>query len=415
MPLKGNATGSQLLIGREDELRKVLFRLKSGGSSVSLDGPVGVGKTSLANVAAYRAQLDFLTSPNSTPLLIPCRASFQIAKDEAPEDFRFRILTEVAQTLIEQAPNFKLGVSMPNSTALEKWLNSPLLGQVQAQIATIGLGGGLQPNESQGFNSSGFAKLVTGWLESIFPDDQTGGVVCVIDNLELLETSAVARRTIESLRDTLFTIKGIRWILCGAHGIINSVVASQRLVGLIGQPLSIPPLQLTQAQEVFNARIKTFKDHTRPEQYLPLIGDDFHRTYLIVNKNLRQSLAYAHEYCLSIAEAGQHPKSDIEKTERFNYWLRQYAESIKDAVKTQLGPRAMELFIDAIKKMNGEFSPSDYSLLGFNNIATMRPHVKSLEELGLLATEKDDIDQRRKTITVTGKGWLLSWIEVTKT
>lgn len=412
MPLKGDSVGSQLLIGRDDQLKAVLFRLKSGGAAVCLDGPVGVGKTSLANVAAYRAELEYFSDFNKSALLIPCRTTFQISKEETPENFRFRILTEVAQTLIQKAPALKLGIRMDGAASLSTWLNQPLLTQLEAQIAGFGIGGGSQTNDTQGFLASGFVKTVTQWLESIFPDDQTGGVICVIDNLELLETSSVARKTIESLRDTLFTIKGLRWILCGAHGIIHSVVASQRLVGHLGQPLSIPPLQLQQAQAVFDARIKTFKDHTKGNQYLPLLNDDFHKLYMIVNKNLRQTLAYADEYCLRVAEVGQIPNTNPEKTQRFNFWLKDRAETIRDAVKAQVPPRAMKLFYD-VMKMNGEFSPGDYPSLGFNSLPAMRPHVKLLEEVGLVDAEKDDVDQRRKSITVTGKGWLLNWIQVT--
>lgn len=412
MPLKGDAVGNRLLVGREDQLRAVLFRLKSGGSAVCLDGPIGVGKTSLANVAAYRSELDCIANSRTSPLLLPCRSTFQISKDETPENFRFRILTEVAQTLIQKASAFRLGVHMDGSASLSAWLNNPLLLQIEAQIAGFGLGGGAQGNETQGYLVSGFIKTVTQWLESIFPDDQTGGVICVIDNLELLETSSVARRTIESLRDTLFTIKGLRWILCGAHGIINSVVASQRLVGHLGQPLTVPPLLLQQAQEVFDARVENFKDHTKSTQYLPLLDDDFHKLYLVVNRNLRQTLAYAHEYCLSVAEVGQAPQTAPEKSSRFNFWLRNRAAAIRDSVKAQVAPRAMTLFSDVIK-MSGEFSPGDYVALGFNSIAAMRPHVKILEEVGLLEAEKDDADQRRKSITVTGKGWLLNWVQVT--
>lgn len=413
MPLKADEVGNKLLIGREEELRKVLFRLKAGGSAVCLDGPIGVGKTSLANVASYRAERDYIYDPNATPLLIPCRTTFQINKDESPDNFRFRILVEVAQTLIEKAPSFRIGIQMEKSTALDKWMNSPLLGQIQAQIPAFGFGKGSQTNDSAGFAASGLIKLVTQWLESIFPDDQTGGIVCVIDNLELLETSAVARRTIESLRDTLFTIKGIRWILCGAHGIINSVVSSQRLVGHLGQPLTVEPLQLAKAQDVFTARVSAFKDHARRDQYLPLLEDDFHKLYLIVNRNLRQSLAYANEYCLNVAEVDQMPSGDTEKAHRFNFWLKRRAGEIRDAVKSQLTPRAMLFFSDSINKMKGDFSPSDFEQLGFNSLPAMRPHVRNLEEVGLLQAEKDDGDQRRKTISVTGKGWLLNWIEVT--
>ena len=243
MPLRGDVFGNQLLVGRNAELRAVLFRLKSGGEAVCLDGPVGVGKTSLANVAAYRAEQEYIESPTSTPLILPCRKPFQISKDESPEALRFRILTEVAQTLIEKAPLFRKRGALDASNSVNIWLNSPVLRQIEGQIAGFGLGGGGQTNDAMGYVESGFIKQVTQWLESIFPDRATGGVVCVIDNLELLETSEMARRTIEALRDTLFTICGIRWVLCGAHGIIHSVVASPRLVGYLGEPVSIKRLR----------------------------------------------------------------------------------------------------------------------------------------------------------------------------
>jgi len=293
------------------------------------------------------------------------------------------------------------------------WLNSPVLRQIEGQIAGFGLGGGGQTNDAMGYVESGFIKQVTQWLESIFPDRATGGVVCVIDNLELLETSEMARRTIEALRDTLFTICGIRWVLCGAHGIIHSVVASPRLVGYLGEPVSIKRLRLQQAQAVFDARTQVFKDHLKAKQYLPLLSDDFHNLYMILGENLRQSLASANAYCLSIAEHGSSPETDDAKRERFNTWLKSNAKAITSSIENQLGPTALKLLRDVATLMSGEFTPSDFLALGFNSIAALRPHVKGLEDVGLVETAKDESDQRRRTITVTGKGWLVHWARVT--
>ena len=407
-PLGADSTGNRLFVGRDDELRKVGIRLASGGAAVCLDGPVGVGKTSLANIAAYRAEQKYRSDPDRSPLLVPCRQSFQVSSAESADEFKHRVLTEVAQTLLEKGPSLE----MIGSKSINAWLNSPLLSQWSVG-GTFSIGAGDQPNSSAGFTSSGFLKTVTGWLESIFPEDRAGGIVCVLDNLELLETSALARRKIEALRDTLFTIKGLRWILCGAHGILQGVVGSQRLVGHLQEPVAVKPLALAQSQEIFKARVRNFAIRDR-EPYLPLAEDDFHRVYLIVHSNLRNTLAYADEYCMHVAESGQEPETAVEKEARFEAWLKGRAKSISDAINIQVGPRALKLFQDSITKLDGAFSPSDFSTLGFQSLQAMRPQVKSLEEVGLLEAQRDDTDQRRKSIAVTGKGWLVNWHQVTQ-
>lgn len=410
--LKAEPVGDRLFVGRDEELRRVSFRLSAGDSAVCLDGTVGVGKTSLANVAAYRAERAFLAD-RTNPLLIPCRESFQISTDETPDEFRLRVLREVAQTLLDKASTYRMGLNMEGREAIDAWLNSPLLSQWSMGVPIFSAGGGSQSNESDGYVRSGFMKTVTGWLENIFPEDRNGGVVCVLDNLELLETSSDARKKIEALRDTLFSIRGLRWILCGAHGILQGVVASQRLVGHLQEPVHVPPLTLSQAHDVFNARVKTFTIQDGREGYLPFTDNDFHSLYVIVHRNLRNTLAYSGEYCMSVAESGTEPKTVEEKKARFEAWLKGRALAIRDAVSSQIGPRALTLFREVIKQFDGEFAPGDCTALGFKNIQALRPHVRSLEEAGILQAQKDETDQRRKSISVTGKGWLVHWCEVT--
>lgn len=73
----------------------------------------------------------------------------------------------------------------------------------------------------------------------------------------------------------------------------------------------------------------------------------------------------------------------------------------------------MKLFQDAITQFDGEFGPGDFTTLGFKSVQAMRPQVKALEEVGLVEAQKDDVDQRRKSISVTGKGWLVHWCILT--
>lgn len=412
-PLKADSIGSQLLIDRDQELRRIGFRLAAGGAAVCLDGPVGVGKTSLANVAAYRCQQSYLEQPTTNPLLIPCRESFQVSNEETPDQFRLRVLVEVAQTLLEKAATFNVSLQLEGTKGIDTWLNSPLLKQWSIGLPVLSGGGGIQANDSAGYETSGFIKTITSWLSAIFPEDRSGGVVCVLDNLELLETSAMARRKIEALRDTLFTIRGLKWILCGAHGIIQGVVSSQRLVGHLQEPIPVTPLALTQSQKVYEARVQTFQLRDTHPPYLPLSADDFHWLYMIVHRNLRNTLAYSDEYCLHIAEHGHLPQSKEDKTTLFQTWLTRRALSIRDAVRGQAGPKAMELFGEVIQKFDGEFAPGDFKELGFKSPEALRPHVKTLEDLGLVEAQHDDVDQRRKSIFVTGKGWLVHWSIVT--
>ena len=56
--------GVRLLVGRDTEISLVAQRLHKHGKITCLDGHVGVGKTSLVNVAAYECFSAFLSSLN---------------------------------------------------------------------------------------------------------------------------------------------------------------------------------------------------------------------------------------------------------------------------------------------------------------------------------------------------------------
>jgi hypothetical protein len=100
---------------------------------------------------------------------------------------------------------------------------------MESQFLGFGPGKGLSPNESIGFIESGFPDKITKLLENIFPDNDSGGIIYIIDNLELLESSKNTLLKIEALRDTLFNLRGVRWILCGAYGILPGIIQSPRL------------------------------------------------------------------------------------------------------------------------------------------------------------------------------------------
>jgi hypothetical protein len=397
--------GSNLLIGREVDLKKLKARLNNPPKLPTLEGLNGVGKSSLVNVAAYECYQSFLADPDQ-PLLIPCRKIFQLRTDQDLDDFIDDVLREVAQSLIdhdEQVRDFATK-GLHQSASLNKWLNLTQVKSFQGGAGGLSVGLGAALNTGDGFSRSGFRKAVTTWLEELFPTARDGGVVCTIDNLELLQTSDAARRQLEAIRDELLTLPGLRWVLCGALGIVLGVASSPRLEGLLHTPLELGGVDDSFLEDIYNSRQMSFSCSETP--YLPITVKDFRRLYDILARNLRSLFAKADDYCQWVAERDK-PAAEDEKTKVFDEWLTQLSDKALRASQTQLTPRAWEVFNLAITL--GTFSPSDFAKFGFNSIPAFRPYVRDLEGAALLVSTQDDSDKRRKTIQVTPQGWFVGY------
>ena len=253
---------------------------------------------------------------------------------------------------------------------------------------------------------SGFRKTVLDWLISIFPYGDLGGVVCIIDNLELLQTSDSARKKLEQLRDKLFSYSGIRCVLCGSLGIVSGILSSPRLEGRLDTPITIKGIKCEYAPDVLTSRIKAFSLDLE-KVYLPIEIHDFVRLYNILNQNIRNTLDYAHKYCLWIADEGEIPENNEKKQLQFDKWLSNLSHKTLSTLKSQMGQRPLKLLYNVGKDFGGSFSLGDYTDLDFKSIAAMRPHINTLEKFGLLTRYPDEDDKRRKTINITAKGWFI--------
>jgi len=137
-PLPPSELGEKLLIGREKELASLSKKLFNPPKIATIEGLNGVGKTSLVNVAAFKAFRDCYSGWNG-PLLIPCNKVFQLDASKDADKFIDEVLMAVAQTLIDRAKGIQaLGVSIKTGP-IDKWLNSPqamvpIWGEVQKQI-----------------------------------------------------------------------------------------------------------------------------------------------------------------------------------------------------------------------------------------------------------------------------------------
>lgn len=403
--LSADEAGSRLLVGRSNELSRFGSLLASPSSAITIEGANGVGKTSLVNVAIYRAMDRYMQS-GSGPLFVPALEALQLVDDTAVEPFLDQVYSLIARTLIQRAREIRqLGWSLPSTNAVEQWLNSPLIDRWGANLGFLGVQMSTSLNETEGYLRGGFRVEVRDWLRNVFPSTSGGGVVCLIDNLELLRTSAKARQLVEALRDPLFGILGVRWVLCGANGITRSVAGSSRLDGYLHSPIDVLALGEEEAAEMYNSRLQAY---SRPgvESYLPLTEEDFVWLFDILASNTRSVLKYADGFCLS--QHGARAATDEEKRSKFKEWLDAESSAHARACDEHIGGRAWLVFDQACRE-GTDFAPGDYERFGFNSQPVMVPHVSALESNGLVVSAIDEIDQRRRTISVTPKGWLVHY------
>ncbi|MGI6066018.1 MAG: hypothetical protein ACOYI2_05955 [Bacillota bacterium] len=405
-PLPPSSKGVTLLVGRDDELRRITQRLYTSSNIITVEGQNGIGKTSLVNIAVYKKFKEYLDN-GIGPFFIPCDTSFQLAPDRNIEDFIDEVLMAVAQTLINRRKDLEdFGYKLDGNKTIDKWLNAPQLNAYNATIVNIGLGKQVETNTSVGFQRSGFRVTILNWLKEIFPFGQNGGVVCIIDNLELLLTSEAARKQLELLRDTLFSYNGLRWVLCGSSGIVLGVASSPRLEGRLQDPIEIEGIDRCYASEIFRTRINTNAINPK-EAYLPITSKEFEHLYNILNYNIRNTLHYAEVYCFWIIDHGYFPKTNEEKSALYYQWLEAYSNAQREAMK--LNTRALQVFQTGINKFAGAFSYGDFADFGFNSISAMRSHISTLEKFGLVTSFRDEGDKRRKTIQVTPKGFFYNY------
>ncbi|QCP55072.1 hypothetical protein FAZ95_38700 [Trinickia violacea] len=445
LALRADEMGQRLMVGRDAQIKEVAQRLLNHGKITCLDGHIGVGKTSLVNVAAYECFQAFLHG-RTTQLLIPLDESFQLTKDENVEAFCANVFRKVANVLLARREHLvAYSLPGPGLQLVDAWLNSPVIQHLNASAgvgitfgahsgdSTTGLGGNAsagrssQINTGSGFAQEGLEHLVRDWLNQIFSVQGNGGVVCVIDNLELLESGAAARRTLEALRDRLFNVNGLRWVFCGANGVIHSLAASPRLASFLNTPIvEVGNIRSGFIKPLIEARLKEFlMDPAEVEKCLPLRLEDIEFLYQILNSNLRDLLGYVDSYCRHLVSIGKGDVHQDHKHARFKKWLDGETTESYSAISSRISKDAWAVLDIAMSDtFKGTFGVGDYGSFNSNSkIALSQTSfpkwLRDLERLGLLTQSIDDGSGeddgfKRDVFTVTAKGALIHYARLIK-
>lgn len=266
-------------------------RSTSFGPITTIEGPNGVGKTSVVSVAAHKLWKEFQSGVRAKCFL-PSREQFQFSQDGNAQELINNVYRQVLLTL---HGNRKLlvekSLNIGETDKLEKWLSYPQYSGIGGGFAGASVNTSTSPNESEGFSELGCNNAVQSQLDHLFPSPNSGGVICTLDNIELLEQSRRAREALEYLRDTLFDRRGLIWVICGAKGIVRSAASSQRLQGVLSDPLRIAALEEAKLDGLIEARISEFsqKDkHPTP----PVTEVAFKHLFKITNANRRNALNF---------------------------------------------------------------------------------------------------------------------------
>ena len=403
--LPPDESGHRLLVGRDAEIENIQQRLGSGGTHPSIEGPVGAGKTSLLNVAAFRMARHCLDL-RQRELYLPAQKRFQ--PTQSADAFEAKVFQVVAQTLIQWQESFEaVGLERPNLHLVSQWLNEPEYGGYQfgggAATMSVNYGRSSEPNTSQGFEQSGFAEAVRNALEVGFPEG-SGGIVCILDNLEILETTGAARQALDELRDRVFNIPQLRWVLCGSRGIVSRA-RSERLSGIFQAPVMVRQLSDSEAVDAVRRRIEYYGDDNA---LAPVTPEGFDFIYGALNKNLRDALAHAQEFSQWLA--GEFPPgSDIPdedtRVSLLRDWLTERASAaFRDANNVQ--PRHWQFFQD-VCQVGGRTGSADFVQFGFGRQQQMVAAVTALVNANLMVREVDPDDATRTVNAVTSLGWLV--------
>lgn len=403
--LPATAEGAALLAGRDDLLADAMERIASDSASPTFEGPVGAGKTSLLNVAAYKL-LEASTDARARELWLPAVGTIQIRLDG--DEFEAEVYRIVLQTLIQHADKFEyVGLKAPNLGALEHWLTKPEYKSWQAgggvPILNLSGGGGHEPNTSEGFAKGGLPAAIRQVLADAY-DGNPGGVVCILDNLELAGKVGDATKMLDILRDRVLGAPGIRWVLCGSRGIVSRA-RTQRLSGEFMPPTRIPVLTEDAAVEAVRRRIERYGNEGAIP---PLTPESFRTLYRVLNQNLRDTMTWAQNFSFWLRgqfSDGSFP-DESGRAEYLMIWLAEEAEKATATVRAQ--PAAWTFFERICREGNGRAASSEFETkYGFEDQQQGSGYVTVFANANLMVREVDPEDGRATINTVTAEGWLV--------
>lgn len=385
MALPSSEEGSRLLAGRDDEADFLTQHLTSSSMIPLLYGENGAGKSSIANVVAYRLKREY-DQGDERYFSLKLRSIPGTQLSDLRE-FERNIYHEVIYLLLDN----KIFLKERGITEEE----IAKVGNSIFQTGNIGGGGIGQPNTSA---ENSIPYMARKWLKKCFSGPYRGGIICVIDNLENSGTSNQVKSIVESLRDTFFTMPGLLWVLCGTPASTDGVRTSRRLQGYLAEK-PIYPIDENAVPTVVERRIALYgKENADP----PVDKELFEILYAIVNKQLRVAFTLCQEFANFLYKHSLWQSGG--RTNKFRTWINQIACNLPER-ENEVPDKSWRLF-DKITNLGCDISSDDLELLGLSNMEEFSEFAFPLKTKRLLEIIKADDGF---IMRVTKDGWLVNY------
>jgi DNA-binding MarR family transcriptional regulator len=119
---------------------------------------------------------------------------------------------------------------------------------------------------------------------------------------------------------------------------------------------------------------------------------------------LRDTFGYAQDFALDHDPAFFLDSTPSEIEDSLMAWVDNLAERAARDVRLQ---NRMWRLLEDLARTGGTAAPGDHEAYGFNDRTHMRKNVVELERFDLAISSRDEVDGRRRSISLTSKGWLV--------
>ncbi|MFC3530917.1 hypothetical protein ACFOLG_01845 [Vogesella facilis] len=411
--LNADQEGLDLLVGRDELLQKqVIPSFSTWGKISSLNGGVGVGKTSLANVAAFiLEELANKARNNKTSNrhIYSCFENIKYEKSHTDEDFEFSIFLAIAKKIYsikDGNSDFSWAV-LPYYEEYRHCINDPTFKDGGLSIAAIG---GFDKSKSlnthPAHGKTAFIGTIKSWLDTLFPQ-RNSFIICVIDNFELMDEAEKLIEFFEKKRDTLLNQKGLKFVLCGAN---NSVLKLNTawLKAFIDNTIEVPSINIANAAKIYETRTEKF---AKPSSYIPINETEFIDLANLIKVNTRDLLGEAENFCQYIdlkSIAGEPlPKSAIDKSQKYKEWIILQTNEALKAIGKRITKNCWRILnIASTPTMDGTFKSGDYELFNipqgsYSNV------INTLKDLKLVEERNDEEHKKKRIYTLTPKAYYI--------
>ena len=394
--------GDQLIVGRDDAINDLINRLYSRNQVPLICGENGVGKTSIVNVASYRM---CVSRGFGLPRFFALDSTITQASNLYDmKQFEQSVWRGIADVLSDDEDYLNAnGIKKSQINTVRKTLGK----QKRRFINLGGIGiptplGSVEIGTNQAADSSTDYELkltMQDWLSKCFGKSE-GGVICMIDNLELVDAPSRVRQILEHLRDTLFCIEGLIWVLCGTPDSVGRALSSSRLTGYIRE-IEIKHVDKVFAPTLVRHRIEQFK---KPNADPPVDEEGFAHIYEAMNYQLRSAL----DLCVQFSEwLVRYPeRRSKDHFEQLKVWLNHEAAGIYDKLR-HVSERSWEIF-DRIAALGTDIRSANPRVVNMDTKEQLEEITQTFVDQGVF--DRIEIDDNTFTIKVTQNGWLIKYL-----